>query len=99
MLDQCPILVQLVEDEVSVGLVSGCEDHNLVQLRHVCQESNAEGPNLVDHTPVLEVHESLIEVQHERVLAVLGVGLVAARREQRFPIHDIVRGILLGITI
>lgn len=62
VLNQCPILVQLVEDEVSVGLVSGCEDHNLVQLRHVCQESYAERPNLVDHTPVLEVHEGLIEV-------------------------------------
>ena len=77
----------------------GREDNDLVQLRHVCQESYAEGPNLVDHTPMLEVHEGLIEVQHERVSAVLGVSLVEGRREQRLPIHDVVGSILLGLTI
>ena len=73
MLDQGPILVELVKNEISVSLVSSRENYNLVQFCHVSQESNAERPNLVNHAPMLKVYKSFIEVEYERVLAILGV--------------------------
>ena len=55
MLDQGAFFVKLVQDEVSVGLMSCCEDHYLVKFGHVCQESDAEWTHFVHHASMIKM--------------------------------------------
>lgn len=46
MLEYLLIFIQLVEDCVSILLLTGCENYNLKLLRHVLQESDSIRSNI-----------------------------------------------------
>ena len=64
VLDQIPILVKLVKDEIGICLMGCSEDDDLIQPGHISEEANAERSDLIDHTSVLEMHQCLIQVKH-----------------------------------
>ncbi len=64
-----PVLcVHRVDDEISVVLESGCEDAQLVVTRHLAEEFERERTHLEVPLFGIEVHQSLVEIEHEGVL-------------------------------
>ena len=56
MLDESLFLIQSVKDEVCIGLMRSCEDHNLIQLCHISEETRTEWSHFVYHSAMLEMH-------------------------------------------
>ena len=79
--DHRMILVKFVQDEVCISLVRCREDNDLIQLGHISEEPYAKWSDFVNHPAMLEVDQSLIQVQHESILAIVRVNLVKGRRQ------------------
>lgn len=78
-----PQLVEVVQDPVGVLFKPRRENDQLVVLGHLAYESLRVRPGAVVPTPLVEVHESLIEVQHQRVLSMLFFGEAMVHRRQK----------------
>ena len=75
--------VQFVQNEVSVAFVRRCKNYDFVNQRELFQKADAERTHFENASAHVEMHERLVQVEHERVgkaldhLELTGPGVVA----------------------